>query len=380
MGNAAYFDLTDPETVQKWERELHVQVALRTPLMSKKYGFVGDGDTFLCQKKSKVWEEGGTQATVTLARELQGEPTYGNQELRGREEAPNTATFKWQINQVRHATQVNGRITKRRVNWDIWKNSLTSLGTWSAKVIESAAMLHLAGVAYDVHTASEWYHKGNRLGNTFSNVPRAPDSKHIMRIGHSSDTDDSGVGADPAAIMDIDTISELKARAKNLPIPIRPCTINGRELYVLFGHSYTFRHMKDNSKWMAAMRAAMQGGEVQDHPWWSGALGIWDEVLIVEDNYVPPGLDSSNARVANARRNIFCGAQSLVFGIAKEYDKANMFINDEESWDYANNKGVSATTLAGIASPFYSVIEQGTTEDYAKIVCTSYAQELVTSA
>ena len=380
MGNAAYFDLNDPETVQKWERELHVQVALRTPLMSKRYGFLGDSDTSLCQKRTKVWEDGGTQATVTLVRELQGDPTFGNQELRGREEAPNTATFKWQINQIRHATQVNGRITKRRVTWDIWKNSLTSLGVWSSKVVESAAMLHLAGVPYNVSTASEWYHKGNQLGNTFSNAPRTPDTKHIMRVGHGSDTDDTNTGNDPAAIIDLDVISELKARAKNLPIPIRPAMIHGQELYVLFIHSYAARHLKSDTRWMAIMRAALQGGATEDHPFWTGALGIWDEVLIVEDNYVPPGLSSTNARVANARRNIFCGAQALVFGVAKEYDKQNLFINDEESWDYANNKGVAATTLGGIASPFYPIVEQGTTEDYAKIVCVSYAQELVTSA
>lgn len=70
MGNTAYFDLTDPETIQKWERELHVQVAMRTPLFSKRYGFIGDSDTSLCQKKKRVWESeddggSGTQATVT---------------------------------------------------------------------------------------------------------------------------------------------------------------------------------------------------------------------------------------------------------------------------------------------------------------------------
>jgi N4-gp56 family major capsid protein len=380
MGSAYQFDLTDPETIQKWERELHVQVALRTPLMSKKYGFIGDSDSALVQKKTKVWDPDGTQATVTLVRELQGEATFGNQTLRTREEAPNTATFKWQINQVRHAVTMQGRINKRRVTWDIWKQSQRGLGTWFAKVTEASAMLHGAGVPYDVSTAQEWYHKGTKLGHTFSNTPRTPDTKHIMRIGHSSDTDDSGVGLDPAAIVDLDTISELKARAKNLPIPIRPAMVHGQELYVFFAHSYALRHMKDNSKWMAMMKAAMNERTVADHPFWTGSLGVWDEVLIVEDNYIPPGLDSTNARVANARRNIFAGAQAFVFGVAKEYDNDNMYLLDEENWDYNNNKGIGATTLGGIACPYYSVVEQGTTEDYGKIVCTSYAQELVTSA
>jgi N4-gp56 family major capsid protein len=381
VGNADHFDLNDPETVQRWEKELHVQVALRTPLMSKRFGFIGDSNTSLVQKKTKLWENGGTQATTTLTRKLQQDPSFGDEELRGKEKAPNTATFKYQINQVRGATAIHGRVTQRRVNWDVWTNSKEALGTWVAELSESAAMLHLAGVKYDVSTAAEWYHKGNRLGNTFSNEPRTPDTAHIVRIGHSSDTDDTNVGNDVAAILDVDTISELKARAKSLPIPIRPAMVHGQELYVLFAHSYALRHMKSNSQWMAVMTAAMQGGKVDGHPFWTGALGIWDGVLIVENNYIPPGLSSTNTRVANARRNVFCGAQSLVLGVAKEFDKQNLFQNDVESWDYANNKGLAVTSFLGLAAPSYTIVEQDSAvHDYAKIVCTSYAQELFTSA
>lgn len=385
MGNSAYFDLTDPETVQKWERELLVQIAMRTPLFSKRYGFIGDGPTALCQKKKKVWESedgggGGTQATVTLKRELRGKPTFGNTPLRDREETFDTATFKWQINQVRHAAKVTGRVTQKRVTWNIWQESKDSLGTWFAKITEAAAMMHLGGITVNLATQQEWYHDGSDLGSTLSNVPRVPDTKHILRINNNTDTDDTGVGNDPAAIIDLDVISTLKAMAKNMPIPIRPAMINGRELYVLFAHSYSLRHMKSNSAWVEMMRAAMQGGKVEDHPWWTGALGIYDDVLLVENNYVAPGISATSTRVANARRNIFCGAQALVFGVSKEFDNDSLFKNDEESWDYGNNRGIAATSFLGLACPYFSVKEQGTTEDYARIVVTSYAQELVTSA
>lgn len=384
MGDTAYFDLTDPETVQKWERELLVQVAMRTPFFSKKWGFIGDTDTALCQKRKRVWEseEGGgsgTQATVTLRRRLRGRPTFGNTPLRDREETINTATYKWQINQVRHATAMRGRVVQKRVTWNVWRESKTALGEYLAEVSEAAAMLHLAGVPYDVSTQAEWYHVGNDLGHTFSNVPRVPDTKHIYRIGNTADTDDTNTGADPAAIIDIDTLSTLKAIAKNLPIPMRPAVINGRELYVLFAHSYSLRHMKSNSGWMDVMRAAMQGGQVEGHPWWTGALGIWDGILIVENNYIPPGLSSTNTRVADARRNVFAGAQSLVLGVAKEFDNQNMFQNDEENWDYGNNKGIAATSFLGLACPHFEVKEQGTDEDYSRIVVVSHAKELVTS-
>lgn len=380
MGSSSdFFELDQPETIQKWERELHYEIAMRTPFMAKKYGFIGDKPTFLCQKRSEVWRDGGTQATVTLRRPLRGAPAFGNQTLRGTETSPPTATFKWQINQVRKATQILGRITKKRVTWNVWNESLDALGTYFAQVTESAAMLHGAGVTVDLRTEHEWYHDGSNLGFTLSNAPRIPDTKHILRIGHTSDTDDTNVGADPAATLDLDTFSELKARAKTLPIPIRPAMVHGKELYVFFAHTYALRHMKEDSKWLAFMKATIEGGAINGNPVWSGALGIWDGVLIVEDFYVPPGISATSTRVANARRNIFCGAQSFVLGVAKEYDKDNMWQNETESWDYANNKGVAAHSLLGLKCPFYEVEEQDTTDDYGKLVCVSYAQELNTS-
>lgn len=378
MPGPTYFELSDPETILKWERDLYVEVAKRTPFLNPKMGLIGDDATALCQRKKKVFETGGTQATITVRRQLRQLPTYGNQVLRDREEGLRTATFPFYINQVRHATAINGRITRQRVNWDVWKESLTALGDYFKVVMESAAMMHLAGITVDIRTAGEWYHHGAHLGATFSNVPRAPDTKHIIRV-HDHATDDL-VGADTSAILDTDTCSRLVAVAKTLPIPIRPAMIHGQELYVLFVHPWQVAHLKDNSKWLARMRDTIKGGAINGNPLFTGALGIDDGVLMVENQYIPAGVDGSSVRVSNARRAVFCGAQSLVLGLAKEFEDENTFQNDQESWDYANNKGVAATILAGIACPAFSVAEQGTTEDYARIVVTSYAKELVTSA
>jgi len=378
MPGPTYFDLNDPEVVQKWEQELFVEVAKRTGFMNKKLGFIGDDSTSLCQRKKKVFETGGTQATITLTRQLRQLPSFGNQELRDREEGLVTTTFKWQINQVRHAVAIHGRITQRRVTWDVWKQSLKQLGEYWPQVINAAAMMHLAGIAVDIHTAAEWYHVGNNLGATFSNAPTAPDSKHIIRV-HDYASDDL-VAADTSAILDYDTGSRLVAMAKTLPIPIRPAMIHGQELYVLFVHPYQVAHLKDNSRWLARMRDTIRGGKVDGNPLVTGALGIDDGVLWVEDPYVTCGIDGSNLRVANTRRAVFCGAQSLVLGLAKEYEDESTFTNEVESWDYANNKGVAAAILAGIACPRFAVAEQGTTDDFARIVVTSYAKELVTSA
>lgn len=378
MSGPAFYNMGDAEVVLQWERRVLANVAKRTALMNKKLGFIGEDDTSLVQRRKEVYRRGGTRATFILKRQMRQKPTFGQQTLRNREEGITTSTYTLDINQIRHAAAVSGiRVTQQRVPFDVWEETISSLGEYFPQVMEAGAFAHLCGVPYDVSTTNEWYHDGTDLGITFSNAPRAPDTNHIYRVGgHASD---DLVGGDPTALIDIHIGSRLKAIAKSLPVPIRPALIHGKELYVLFVHPYQVAHLKDNSRWLARMEKTIQGGVV-DGPLVDGALGIDDGVLWVESSYVFPGVDGSNARVANCRRAVFCGAQALAIGLAKQYDDESTFTSDEENWDYRNNKGVSATILAGFGSPYFALAAEGTTEDFAKIVVPAYAQELVTSS
>lgn len=372
-----YFDLSDPEVRQDWEKQVMVQVTKRCTLLNPKYGLIGNEDTNMIQRRTEAFKEGGSRATITLIRQLRQKPAYGNQTLRDQEEGIPTATFQWDINQLRHAVKIAGvRITQQRVTWDVWQRSLTLMGEYWPKVLEAGMCMHLAGFTVDGSTQSEWYHDGTHLGMTLNNVPRAADTKHIYRPNGAAD--DLAVSTDPSARIDLNTATILKTIAKNLPIPIRPCMTPWGEVYVFLVHSYAIRHLKENSRWLAMMRDTLKGGAIDGNPLFTGALGLYDEVLWVEANYLPPGFVSSTI-YRDVRRNVFCGAQALALGFGKMFKDESTFVNEQESWDYANNKGVAASTLMGAKSPYFSVEEQGTTEDFGKIVVPSYAQELVTS-
>lgn len=371
-------DLTNPAVKLIWDSSLMVGVAKRTPIINDDYGLIGDSENNLIQRKRDVFKEGGTRATVTLVRELQDPPLFGNEEARNREEGLRLPTFPFEINQVRKPVAMRGRITPKRVSWNVWKTTQEQLARYWAPLMESGLLLHGAGITTNISTANERFHNGASLANTFSNTPRAPDAAHITRV-HNAASDDL-VALDKSATLDLDVVSDLVARAGMLPLPIRPATIHGRELYVLFVHPYQVAHLKKNSRWLALMRDTIRGGEIDGSPLWHGTLGIYNGVMWVESPHVPPGVDGSGNRVANVRRAIFCGAQSFVIGLAKEHTDETDFITDLEDWDYKNNKGMCAAIIAGFACPFYGVEEQGTTEDYGKIVVSSYAKELYTSA
>lgn len=375
-----YFDATDPEVRSNWEKRLMLTVVKRTSLLNPTYGLIGDDDTSLIQRKKEAFREGGTSARTTLLRTLRQLPAMGGETLRDQEEGLNTATFDWTINYLRHAVKVaNFQVTKQRVSWDVMQRSIDALGTYWPQVLEAAMMMHLSGFTVNGATATEWYHRGDLLKATLCNAPRLPDVNHIFRPKDNSAADDSVINADPTAVIDLDTASLLKVWAQQLPIPIRPASTPWGDLYVFLLHPYAVRHLKQNSQWAALMNKTLQGGAIDGNPLFTGALGIYDEVLWVQSNYIPPGFNGSTV-YRNVRRNVFCGAQALCMGFAKMQSDENTFTNESESWDYANNKGVAASTFMGAKSPFFAIDEQGTTEDYGKIVVPSYAKELVTSA
>lgn len=372
------FDFNDPEVVQQWEKDLMLAVSKKCTIMNPEYGLIGDSNQFVVQRKKKLFEQGGTTATTTIAREFHQPPVYGNQSLRDQEEGMETQVFKWSINLLKKAAKVVGfRLTKQRVTWDAYQTSIEKLANYWPKVLEAGMCMHLAGFTLNGATRNEWYHDATNLALTMANVPQLPDALHIRWPNDL--TDDSQVQADSSARFDLPSLTTLKTIANNLPIPIRMAKTPWGDKYVYLAHGYSIRHLKENSRWLATMRDTLRGGAIDGNPLWTGALGIYDDVVIVQADYLPPGMNGATI-YRNVRRNVFCGAQALCLGFGKETGDENTFLNETESWEYGQSKGVAAMILIGAAAPRFPVSEQGDTEDYGKIVHPCYAQELVTSA
>jgi Protein of unknown function (DUF4043) len=381
VGDAGFtVDLTDAYNINRWEKEVLHQVVQRATLINDYYGLIGDKPQYMIQRRKKVFSdpEGGTKARVTLIRNFRRRPGRGAETERGQEEGLSPATFDWEINQLRHSAALNNqRVSQNRVPWNIWDEMMYQMSVYWPTIYESGLFMHLCGITADLRTEREWYHDGTDLAFTLNNTPVAPDAKHVYRFGHA---DDSEVNGDPGAVVDIDTGSKLVAMAQSMPIPIRPATTPWGDLYVFFLHTYSAVYLRSTaSAWWNAMTACLKGGAIEGNPVFTGALGILDGVLYAQANYIPPGFVGSTP-YRNVRRNVFCGAQSAVMGFGKDYEDQNTFTTETDKWDYANNRGICNACMVGAASPYFSLPEQGTTEDFGKIVVPSYAEELVVSA
>lgn len=377
-----YFSPSDPESRLNWERLLAHEIVSPRALISPKSGLVGKDNKSVIQRRVEQFKRGGTSSRITLVRGYRREPVMGNQTLREREEGLDTSTFDWNINLLRHAGKTDGEIVDQRIEWDIADEIRANHREYWPTILEAGMLMHAAGFTVNTTRQTEWWLRGAKLNMTLCNATVAPDSNHIMRGGAL--TDDATVGTTPTAILDVNDIDDMTARADTLPLPIGSVNINGMSARgILVLHTYQVQTLrKKNTTWFATMQNAIKGGLVAKNPLFSGkfqgVLGMWNDVVIMQSRFIPPGVSNAGAAVANTRRAVFLGAQALTLGLGKNYANENTFKIASDKWDYGDKVGIAIRCLIGAAKTRFAVTETAQTEDFGSIVFTSYAKDVVT--
>jgi len=137
----------------------------------------------------------------------------------------------------------------------------------------------------------------------------------------------------------LDTLTELKAYAQ-VEIKIEPIRIaNDEEVFVLAAHPYAIMSLKrDDTKWAQAQREAqIRGG---DNPLFTGAVGMWDGVVIKSSQRVPRSANANSPAIQVAD-NVFLGAQAASRG----YGFYPKFV--EEEFSYGEKLGIATRAYVG---------------------------------
>lgn len=135
----------------------------------------------------------------------------------------------------------------------------------------------------------------------------------------------------------LDTLTELKAYAQ-VDLKIEPIRVDedGNEYFLLVAHPYAIMQLKrDDTDWAQAQREAQTRGN--DNPLFTGAVGMWDGIIIKSSNRVPR---STNGTIQVAD-NIFLGAQAMSRSYAMYPDWR------EELFDYGRQAGIATVTVLG---------------------------------
>lgn len=346
-------------TVKLWAKKLAQEVSKATaiaPLMST-------GTNSIIQLKDETQKGKGDKVTFGLRTQLIGDGVSEGTMLEGNEEALSTYNDAIMINELAHAVRVRNdqTIDAQRVLFDMREEANAGLVDWYADRMSLMFFLHVCG-----YTAPTIGFEGRTVTiggvHTGFNTVTAP-TRHLI----------AGGAADEAALTSadgftLDLIDKAVERAKLANPKIRPVRINGGNHYVMYLHPTQVTSMRTNTstgQWLDIQKAAEKRGG--DNPIFSGALGVYNNVILRESEHVTTGVEAG-AEVPTARRAVLLGAQSAVaaFGMKNTPEK---FKRIEESFDYQRELGVSAQTILGMKKTVFN----NNNSDFGVIVVSTYA-------
>lgn len=340
--------------VKLWQKGLMAEVLKKTQVQA----FVGSTSSSLVQVKSETARQAGDRVTFGLRMQLSGDGVEGDATLEGQEEALTTYADHVVIDQLRHAVRSGGRMSEQRVPFSVRAEARDGLADWWADRIDDCFFNQICG-----------YTPANGTSRDGNNTIAAPDAAH--QIWASGSSDEALTSSHRFSLSLLDRAVE---RAKTLSPAIRPLKIGGKDHYVCFLHPYQVTDLRQDGAaaggWLDLQKAALQGGQVADNPIFTGALGVYNGVILHEAQRVTPGVNSgSGAPEADVRRAVFCGAQAAAIAYGQNADGQGTarFSWVEEMFDYKNSLGVSAGSIFGIKKTRFNGA------DFGSIVISTYA-------
>jgi N4-gp56 family major capsid protein len=338
--------------VKLWSKRL-AREALKATFIQK---FIGESDDSLIQVKPETGKSAGDKVTVTLRMQLSGDGVQGDGTLEGNEESLTTYTDALIIDQLRHAVRSSGKMSEQRIPWSVREEAMLGLRDWWAGRLDTSFFNQIAGNTAVTDT--------RYLGNQAVVAP-------TLEVFPNGATTDQACNS-TAYTFDLHQIDVAVGYAKTQTPVIRPIKFQGEELYVGFLHPWQVRDLRKNTatgQWTDIQKAAMTGGEVAKNPIFTGALGMYNNVILHEAFRAPTGVNSgTNAALPNVRRAILCGAQSAAIGFGQNQSFENFDWN-EELFDYGNQLGVEAGLIYGLKKLVFNG------SDFSVIVMPSYASQ-----
>lgn len=310
--------------VSRWAKELQVEVG-KEIYFSK---FMGEGPGNAIHVK-QVEEGVGKDVTFGLVTQLTGNPITGDSPLEGSEQSLSTYANTVSLNQKRLAVRDTGKFENSKVLYNFRSTALDLIKQQYAELIDADIFSALTAT-----TANHAYYSAEAGGYSADGT----DPKTALGAG------------DKIALDDISAMKTIAKIGGAFNYKIRPLRVDGKEYYVLILHPEVAYDLFTLSDWQTAQREAQVRGN--DNPLFSGALGVWDGVIVHSHESISTFDDGGGAAVKGAR-NIFMGAQAACFA-----DNSGMnWI--EKTFDYGNQLGISAGKIYGVGISDYNNKDYG---------------------
>lgn len=307
--------------VSRWKNELYTE-AKKDTYFSRFFG----GSSMPINVKEDLKAAKGKDITFGLKVKIEGSGVTGDNTLAGNEVAIDTYSQTITLDQLRQGVISKGKMANKKVLIDFRTEALDSLKVWFAETMEQDMVDVLsASTTRNFFGVSGAYHTGSATPTSTLVASDVVTTAAISRL---------------VAMAKLGNSSHLK---------MRPIRSGGKDYYMLVLHPEAAHELKNDSTFMAAQQYAMPRGS--DNPLFSGALGMWDGVVIHEHDLIKTFDDGASS--AHYSQNLFMGAQAGCAAFGGDHSW------HEEQIDRGNKLSVSASIIYEFAKTKFNNADFG---------------------
>ena len=167
----------------------------------------------------------------------------------------------------------------------------------------------------------------------------------------ATDPEAALVAADLAVPGDISKLKKMAMLGTTKSYKMKPIKVNGKDYFVLILHPEAAYDLAQNSTWRNAQQYANIRGE--DNPLFSGALGVYDGVVVHEHDGITTADNLGDGDAIAAARNLFLGAGAACHAQIEGMSWV------EKTFDYGNKLGIAAGQIYGVAMSTFDSKDYG---------------------
>ena len=295
----------------------------------------------------------GARAVMTLVADLTGDGVVGDNRLEDNEEALKSFDTVIQIDQLRNANRLEGRMADQKSIVNFRRQSRDKLAYWLGDRMDQLAFLSLSSLPYSLHTNG-----APRVGSTlvdleFAEATPAPTANRQFYLGADGNlVQGTGFDAPDGSLTPLTYKSLVRMKANAKDSYLKPLRNNGGEdLYMVFVTPQGMADLRLDPDFIQNVRNAGVRGKANEL--FSGASSVMVDGMIIHEyrhvfsNEKAPSGDRFGATTGNdiGQRVLFCGAQAL--GMA-DIGTAEWV---EDVFDYENELGISVAKIFGFLNP-----------------------------
>ena len=338
--------VNSPQAVKRWAHLTFVQYR-NTAYFSK---FEGRNPESIIHEVVDLEEAPGDEVSFDLLMEIRGDMVEGDETLAGREYPIRYAQDRVRIDQQRMATDLGGRMTRKRTLHDIREAAKGVATRFAASWFDEMKFVYLSGTAPGTYVNQD----SNFRRPTAGNPIQAPDRNHIAYGGSAS----SKATLEAAHTMSRDLIAKVGAKAAMMTAEdatgtataMRPVSVDGGSHYIMLMSPYqlhSLRIEKSELSWADIQKNA--GVQGSGNALFKGSAGMLNDIVLHSHKGVRRMNDYGAAQNVEAHRALLLGAQAgiLAYGVNGKGSEGTRFSWNEESRDYGNSVGIAVGTICG---------------------------------